>query len=298
MYNVDYNYEISLSFWEFHEALFNLTTWPKDIIQIGMSDEIYEQTKRGVIRVPNERLNSKLLSQKQRLIKKELKKSILNGELQARFYNLNFLKEYYGTNTSYLLSPIKVIIWTLLKGFILPEKLQKLGLYQQTNIKLFKQFHHDRIKNQIVAQYLLQMNPKFNKSQLCNHDWMKLYGTSKKVTDKEKKAIRRAINRLFISKGKKERYYCFKPISEIILKSEGNNFYHFPLFKTAIETIAQIKIKMLGRTNFLELTEEDFLKEFFEDKIVQAYLNIVLDMMELLLHKKIFQNIQLKNKIK
>ncbi len=149
---MNFNYALSLEWWELHEAAFNLTTWPKEIAYSAVPSPIDEQIKRGVIRVPNERLNKETLNCDTKLILRELKKSIKKGDLPVRSYKLP-LKEFYGNDLSYFLSPIKVIIWALLKGFILPKELQKkLGIILR---------HEKTVGKYGQTKYIFELNQDF-----------------------------------------------------------------------------------------------------------------------------------------
>lgn len=273
---------LSQNFWECHEVAYILTKWPENLIAVGIPRQISDRLglRRIAFCVPDTRLNPKKLGAQFQKVLSEIKHSIASGELPAVAENL-FLGNCYGKNVTYLISAQEVILWALLKGITLPENLSKaINIYQLNDVKLPK-YSHQRVKNQVIGQYLLGINPNLNVSELCKHDWMRRFGTVKESNDEELKMVRRALNDLFDSQGsrgrplkeqKKGRQYVYRPIREIIQKDfDGIMRICFPLFKTAIEIAIKIKMEILGRGCLFKMTENEFALEFFEEALVKSY---------------------------
>lgn len=278
------NQWLSFDWWEVNEAAFILTAWPENMIAIGVAETIRIQFDRGVIYAPGERLLKKTLNQNTSEVLLQMRKSIENGELNAHSRNL-FLGKSYGKNVSYLVRSHDLILWFLLRGFILPNQLQHaLGTHQLKNIQ-FSEDLHKTVKNVIAVQYLLIQNPALIKNDLINKkkpylDWIKRFGTANESNDKEFKAVLRDLDELF-PKNKKlgrplknqAKFNIPQVISNVMQKSaEGIIHYYFPLLKTCMETATKIKIEIIGREQLFKMTEQEFIDELFKDEIVGLYL--------------------------
>ena len=280
--NVPLNQMLSYNFWELHEAAFMLTTWPKNICLSGIPLPSSDQINRTFLYVPEGRLNKKILPISTQKLLYKLKEAVEKGELFAISRNL-LLNRFYGRNVSYILRSQELILWALLKGFFLPLEMQKAIEIPQIKSSSNKNLIN-KIKNQTVGQYLFKHNLHLNISNSCNHEWMQLFGTAKISKDSEKKAIRRAINELFNSKGKagrpaeislkKDNLKCLiKVLPDVIQKDENGSIkYNIQLLQAVIITASKINIHLLGLNNLSEMTENDFINYLLKDDIINLYL--------------------------
>ena len=100
--------------------------------------------------------------------------------------------------------------------------------------------------------------------------------------DKENKMVLRAINQLYVSSGKrgkpsssskdtKYRGRIAGPIPEVLRKENGISQYHFPLLIIALSKSAQVLVWM-NREKLNEMTEAQFVDEFFHNQVIRFYL--------------------------
>lgn len=272
---------LQLEWWELHEAAYILSRWPPCIHAFGVPSSIIQVVKRGCIYGwggPG-KFNPKILGHQFKTILSGLRKAIENGELTE------VKGAYVPGSSSGTLSFVRnweTVTWALLQGCILPEDLSnELGVFQINEIRKVKNCHN-KIKNQIVAQFLREHDKTLNVTAICNHDLMKRYGTWK-ISTGERKAIKRAVSELYDSKGtpgapskkrdKDTRPYTLKPIRQICeLDENGVARYCFPLLMTAILTAVDVKIDLIGLDELNEMTEQEFMLRFFEDPVIKLYM--------------------------
>lgn len=274
---------LCLDWWEIHEAAFILTEWPDNMIAIGTQELIRDQLDRGVIYAPKERILKKMLKKSTSDLLSELKKSVENGELNAVSRNL-LLSRSYGKNISYLLRSHDVILWSLLKEFILPIKIQnELDIHQLEDFEKSPK----TVQNQIVAQHIFSINPKISKQGLLDHPWIKKFGTGNDSNDCELKAVGRDYDEFYsdkkeIGKNKKKRgrpsknqifSQVLKAIPEVLQKREdGICAYHIPFLKITTVVAIKIKIELIGQEQLFKMTGEEFLNEFLQGEVIRLYL--------------------------
>ena len=276
---------LKFNFLGLHEAAFLLTEWPREgYFECSLSPLPEEIKKdRSFFYMPHKlRLNFESMHSESKRAFIELKKSIELGELPAR-------SEYLFEGVSLLVNTEDLILWALFKGFILSKELQReLGFGQ---IKNPKENGHlpNKVKNKIVGQFVLSMEPNLKlAAEIYKHPLMQLFKEEKKhengePTDKEHKAVLRSINKLYNSAGKRgrpaascsppNRLYVPKAIPEVMLKDDkGRVYYHFPLFKVAMELAAHIKMTQLGKERLLKISKSEFMNELLNDDVVFLYL--------------------------
>lgn len=262
------NSMISFDWWEVHEAAFILTKWPKNIVFGGTPWQVNEQLNRGGIYILNERLNKKTLFEKTKTVLSELIKSIENGELEGLPRKLGLYRAY-GKNVSYFVNSYEVIVWALMKGFTVPEELQRrLNIHQ--SITPLRKNSQDRIKNQTVWQYIFHQKQTSGSVRNIskNHPWLTRYGTSGLSNDENCRAIQRARKELLDENG----CYIPKAIPDIMIKNEkGMPVYHFCLLKTFIETATNIIQEILDQELYTK-TEESFLERVLNDEVIGLYM--------------------------
>src|ERR1700733_6169876 len=150
---VSLEFMLGHEFWELHEAAFNLTSWPENIIITGTHVFIREKLNRGALYLVGERLNKKKLNVDTLNILSALKQSIEMGELNAWPSKIS-LQHLYGKHMSCFLRSWEVINWALTNGFILSKELQNLiGIHQFKSHS--RKSVHAQVQNQTVGQYLL-----------------------------------------------------------------------------------------------------------------------------------------------
>lgn len=285
-------------FWEVHEAVFMLIGWPddrgEDFIDkyddrfdfISLSPDLRQEIRRDSILVWNHQEKYlKQLGDNFKKVLSALKDAIERGELRPRRERVFSNLEYYGSKTLVFLSVKDLIIWCMFNSFALPDRLQsELGIYQIPGEKSISQARQNSVKNRIVAQYIIGKNPKLSITDICNHSLMNSIGTGGQSCDKEKKSIRNAVASILEKKRQAGRppndpskakvpKYVPKAISDVIQKDAmGLSRYNFQLFRIAMITAAEVQLELLGRDSIFEMTENDFLKAFLEDSIVQMYL--------------------------
>lgn len=281
-----HEYILTLGYWEYHQAAFILTQWPLNLTLGAVCPIINKQLGLGVIYMPNERLNKKMLSKDTNRFLAEMKVSIENGELNAYSRNLG-LYVPYGRNVSYIVSSLEAIIWALLKGFILPEVIQDRLNLKQMDAPKFKESQNRSVKNQVIGQFLLEKNSSFNVSDLLKEgDLMKKFGSLNNAKQRDTKKERCDLNKLYCSKGNpgapnknsvvsKNRDYIPGPIPQVVIYDDrGVPLYNFRLLWTVIETVAKLKIDdMAIRNQFYNLTEKEFIKEILVDSTMRLYID-------------------------
>lgn len=272
---------IKEGFWEMHEAVFNLTSWPKDqnIVAMGTPLAIKERFKRGIIYGPQNRLQNRRLTPSSRQMLIAIEESLSNGELIGYPTGL-FLKKSYGHSVSYLLKTDEVIIWALRKGFIISEDVQGLiGLSLLNDPINSKRMgpHLRKVQNQTVSQYILKSHPEIRKMDvkkhqenfIYEHTLMQKFGDIKVYQDNELKAIRRHIKEMLNMHYEHDLNVLSSAIQR---KSDGIPSYHIPSFERIIKTLIKIRIGTFARPDLFKMTELDFLQEISKDEVIQLYM--------------------------
>jgi len=273
---------LSFEFWELHEAAYILSSWPNNIILSGIPLPTSKQINRTFLYTTNGRLNKKNLPLKTQKLLFQLKKSVEDGELFAFSRNL-LLYRFYGRNVSYILRSNEVVLWALLKGLFLPLDLQKAIKIYQIKASRNKDLTN-KVKNQTTGQYLISKNPHLNVSKMCEHEWFLLFGTAKESKDFEKRAIRRALNELFDSKGqkgrpstnspqKKGRKYKQKALTDIRREDADGLKYNIQLLQIAIAAATKINIHFMELNKLSRMTENDFVNHILSDDVINLYLD-------------------------
>lgn len=270
---------LSYEYWEIHEAAYLLSgNWPEYTVATSIFGITAERINRTFIYIDGDSLTQDTFKSNTKKILQLLKDTIeINDELLADAMNLS-LSAYYGKKMSYVLHSNSVITWAFRKGIIFPPKLQSIFRIYQLDIRVTNTLKKI-VATQTIAQYLLNIYPHMNISQICHHELMEKIGP--RSLDNEKKAIRRAIHKIFNIKRKRGRppkkYTFFKkitlnPIPEVFqVKSENIHMYSIPLMEVVISIITKIHIYTKGE-EFKHLTEIEFIKKIFGFKIIELYL--------------------------
>ncbi len=285
-------------FWEIHEAIFILIGWPddrgEDFIDryedrfdlILLPSRLKQKVGRDFVLVWNQQEKYlKQLGERFKSVLSDLKAAVEAGEIRTEREKVSSSSGIYGSKSALFLSVADLIIWCMFSNFILPEPLQsELEIYQIPDGKSTSQSRRNSIKNGIVAQYIIDKEPKITIAGICDHNWMRAFGTSGESKDKEKKGIRNDVTYSLGIKRKRgrppedpskleEAKYSPKALCEVVQRPIiGPSHYNFPLFQVAMMTAAEVVLEILGRDSILQMTEDDFLKVFLEDSIIQMYL--------------------------
>ncbi|NGX60435.1 MAG: hypothetical protein KR126chlam3_01608 [Chlamydiae bacterium] len=215
-----------------------------------------------------------------------LEKAVEFKEIRATKERVCFQEEFDGNRTLLFLHVKDLLLWLIFHDFILPERLQnEFALYQIRNAIETKKNHRNRLKNQIIAQYVLVRNPKMTITDICKHPWMYSCGTAAHTQDKEKKTIREAVRSVIGDRRGKGRVpkdrskmkvpkYIPTPIPQVVQTNLMNvPLYNFTLFEVTMMTAAEVQLEAIGKEAIFQMTEDDFLNSFFDDPIVQLYLS-------------------------
>lgn len=266
-------------YWAINEAVYVLTHWPKTGLVLGslspLPEEIKAYRKDFFLPRANKQFNPE--NQNVNNVFKEMKKSIDNCELEAVFCHLC-------KGVSYLLRPWDVIAWALLKGYFLPIDLQEaLGVFQMSITKQSLPIQR-KVRMKIVGQFLVPIH-KTNVTKIIEDDLMSLFGIAGESEDKELKSPRKAMNELFLTKGKRgrqpkiriertDREYIPEAIPEVLkMDTKGRRIYHFPLFQLAMTTAVRIIIHQMDKKRLFKMPLDEMLQEFQSNEIVKLYLD-------------------------
>lgn len=280
-------------YWAMHEAAFVLTEWPEH--NLFLSSLSYYHTDQNVTQkmesnlfrsfmyLPiDQKIDPKVYGEKFEDVYCDLKEAIENGSLS--------FKTQINEGIVFLVSPCEVITWALLKGYILPDELQKaVGISQDLTILGLAAKTRNalpiKVRQKIAAQFFLAKEPAQSRKQLCQNVLKSIpeEGRFFKVNEKrDLTVVRNNINELFEKPGKRgrrtEKNHCIEPytkkaIEEVVKKdSSGKLFYNVPLFKVAMETAVNLKIGAIERKRMIGFNWDAFLKEFLGDEVVNLYL--------------------------
>lgn len=279
-----------------NEAVYVLTGWPKFGLFHSTISPLPEEIKAirsfFFLPGPKEKFNPQAL--KVNNIFKEMKLSILNGELDAKFIHLC-------EGVSFLIRPWDVVVWALLKGYSFPMDLQDaLEMYQAPD-KKFSKSNQLKIQAKIAAQVLLEMDPTLTVTNIINQPFMHFFRNNRNCKDKERKAVRRAANEVFSEKGKRgrppkdpnkrtTRKYFLKPIPGVMMiHSSGKRLYHFQTLRIAMQAAAKVIIHQVKNEKLNRMTLSEFWDKFTNHKVVKLYLEEASEAVLAFVHKFVIQ---------
>lgn len=272
---------IKEEYWALHEATFQIIKagWPK--YDMGTATVSPPLPYRSFIYLPESiKVDPTKYGEEYNEVYNDLKEAIEKGDLPFKTQQIDGIV--------FFVRPRDVIIWALIKGYILRDKLQAaIGIRQDISVL---QLHPKtygalpmKVKEKIVAQLLMAKNPYQSRTDLCKNvlDYLNPFASKNKKWDLT--AIRRNLNELYDSPGKRgskqnlekdNGSYSLKSIQEVLKKDpEGNVCYNFFLFTVAMLEAANFKIGSIEKSKMIEMNKKSFLKEFIDDEVVSLYLH-------------------------
>ncbi len=293
--------------WAINEAVHMIVGWPKENLILSTITPLPENIKsvRSFYYLPEvagvyypESIKKIYFE-----VFNDLKKSIEEEALAAIYHHLD-------SGIFYLLRPQDVMLWALLKGYILPNDVQEaLNIRQMKDSKSTKALEK-KVRVKVSAQYLLSKNPDLNVTQICkdpllisaqtagltggsngyHSDYHRMAAEKKRVekASRVSSTVREAVDELFATKGRPGRWsklvndnpkraYIPFPIPEVMHQEcDGILRYHFPLLKIAIEALVYAKKDAVFDVLFIKVrdgyTFEELSQEFIDDAAFQIYL--------------------------
>lgn len=240
---------LSLEYIGTHEAAFLLTEWPT------INGEAYYPSPMNPFDSNNYGLRFKTLYE-------GLEKSIVDQELPARLYTAI-------RGVSYQIRPWDALVWALLSGIILPERLQsKLGFYQFTPKAWPRE--KEALINKIIFQLIFVDAPDSELKDFIEHPWIQKRG----YCDGENKALKRHLAEATgykATKGRKESRVplAISPLKEV-LQDDGS--YHVEGLKVAVVLVSQLVFDRMDKTQLDEITLDVFTQTIVTHPVVSLYM--------------------------
>lgn len=262
---------LKMRLWSVQEACLIFTESPKH--SFGPVSISGLEKERDVFYHPKGKFNPASFGKNFQLVYSAMISSVVNGELPARSQCIKH-------EVFHFVKPIDAIDWALRSGLRLPKAI--LGYLHIKQKVCANKYLLRKVIGKIVAQFLLNDNPKMNVSELIQA--MKEERTIGELNyqDSRSYALRRSINELFEEKGKPGRQsrieartmrkYTPAPISEIVKFVKGGSYYDFQLLDEAMRAIAMVISQRFEATWLFQITSDEFVERILSNDVVKMHL--------------------------
>lgn len=296
--------------WEFHEAVFMLTSWPNYIVKsfCNVKENIsrtffYEAAPSPESNADLDwQFNPRTIDADFINVYESLRVAINIGKLDAMITNLgiganygkweikNNQSKFTGMWSSELLVPNDVISWAIEKGVYIPEELQN-----SIGIRLINEkFNWKKVKIKIIGQFLKKYYPGKRDAFYSKHEWMKICVDKPQweksdvcIDPKDKyRVVLNALGELREPKANSKQGnrsnievenepYNPRAIAEIVILEASQNRYNIPLLRVAMETAANLLLgKFLEENKTVDHSKNglnNFLGEFMKNEVIALY---------------------------
>ncbi len=252
---------LNYKYWTIFEASLILTEWSDKHIEkthckFSQTEALEFFSDRSYLIMPEEPFRLDNYSEK---VEKTFKELLIDI-----YFELVFTAKYFklSEGINHVIRPLRVIMWAIDKGMILPLDLQKALKIEQMQQKKRTSWK-EKVKVKIVGSYYLQENKNAHQTEVIRCPWMKKYAPeSIKITERH---LLRDIKD--ISRREPE-------LIPEVLQRNGLQFKcDFKLLNEAITTAAKLVSKeKIGVEKVWNTHINEFTKLLKEDQIISLYL--------------------------